>query len=107
MEPLKHKKALILLVVDLTDLGNSMIPDFSECVGDEWTVVLVGNKADMIPGDGKTYLKTLRTALHHLVLSNKIQRDLVKHICVVSAKTEFGIEDLVTEIMMRWSRKRR
>lgn len=105
MDPLADKEALIVLMLDLTDLQNSMIPNLSESIGKQWSLVVVGNKADMIPQDSPTYVKRMKGYLHRLMRSSNIRHGQVKHVCVVSAKTGYGIENLVTELMSRWKRK--
>jgi len=60
---LKNKKAIIVLVVDLTDFPGSVWPDIINELGPNKRIILVGNKIDLLPADSKRYLKTIENAM--------------------------------------------
>ena len=69
----------------------------------------------MIPKDGEGHLKRIRsTLIRHCrdagFMSEKSQglsEGRVKHIALISAKTGFGVEELVSRLMCTWKRKGR
>lgn len=97
--------SLILLVVDLTDIRNSLMSGlFSLLKKQGRPIYIVGNKIDSIPMDETGYLKRIRTILFEeceKVGLNPSGRN-IKNICVVSAKTGYGIENLVSHLMVNW-----
>ena len=94
-----------MLVLDLTDLDNSMIPELSQAMGDQWKLLVVGNKADMIPRADDDYLKCLKRGVSRVLQKNGIQHKQIKYLCITSAKTLYGVEDLVTELLYNFRRK--
>nr|KAG5698804.1 hypothetical protein BaRGS_032223 [Batillaria attramentaria] len=75
MREIKHTHALVVVVVDLFDMKNSVFKDLLKYVGRNRPLFIVGNKVDLLPMD-----KT-------------------------GAKTGYGIEQLVTTLMLEWPQK--
>lgn len=48
LRPLRERKALIALLVDLTDVGGTLLPRVRELIGGN-PVLLIGTKADLLP----------------------------------------------------------
>lgn len=98
------QEALILLVVDMTDLPFSIFPDLPDIIGDKKPMIIVGNKVDLLPPDKRSgYLKHFRQALFDSVTSAGFSdRFNVLHTGLISAKTGFGVEDLITNIHLKW-----
>ena len=46
---IKNKKAIIILVVDLTDFPGSVWPNILDLIGSDKRIILVGNKVDLLP----------------------------------------------------------
>ena len=46
---LKDKKAIVVLIVDLTDFPGSVWPNILDLIGSDKRVILVGNKVDLLP----------------------------------------------------------
>lgn len=129
LEKLKAKNVLIVLLVDMTDypcsvwprlwdivglyvLGffysfrNVALPIFRirySCVvvGADKPVVLVGNKIDLIPGDSRGWLHNAEKMLRESFPAHVN----VIHTELISAKTEYGIESLITKLHSLWNTK--
>ena len=118
---LKHKKAIIILVVDLTDFPGSVWPDILNEIGPNKRILLVGNKIDLLPADSKGYLKTIETAMVQTFKekcathfedscfepNNEKHMPEVFSSLLVSARTGFNIEVLIDKIYSFWKNNRR
>ncbi|XP_078586987.1 nitric oxide-associated protein 1-like isoform X2 [Branchiostoma floridae x Branchiostoma japonicum] len=104
LSPLKEKKnTLIILMVDLLDFPCSIFPNLLDLVGKEKWLVVVGNKFDLLPPDGTTYKRRTEDELFMACLRAGLHDNKnIKHVCLISAKTGFGVEKLITEIQMMW-----
>ena len=60
---LKNKKAIVILVVDLTDFPGSVWPGILNQLGKDKRIILVGNKIDLLPADSKYYLKRIEKSM--------------------------------------------
>ncbi|KHN78301.1 Nitric oxide-associated protein 1 [Toxocara canis] len=106
MSHLKLKQeALILLVVDMSDLPGSIYARLPDIIGDHKPMIIVGNKVDLLPPDQRSgYLKHFRETLFKAVEEvGFTKRFNLLHTALISAKTGFGIEELITNIHMKWS----
>ncbi|MFH4973703.1 hypothetical protein AB6A40_000412 [Gnathostoma spinigerum] len=99
------QEVLILLIVDMTDLPFSIHKDLPNIIGDRKPMIVIGNKVDLIPpGQQPGYLKGYRDALFAAVReAGFADRFNLLHTTLVSAKTGFGIEELITTVHMKWS----
>lgn len=99
--PLKKKRALIILMVDLTDFPCSIWPNIVDCIGTNKPVVVVGNKLDLLPGDFPGWVNHVQK-----ILVQSLPKEInIKHTAVVSAKTGFGIEELINKLHALWQTK--
>lgn len=99
--PLKKKRVIIILMVDLTDFPCSIWPDLVNCVGINKPVIVVGNKLDLLPGDSPGWVAHVQKTL-----ACSLPKEMnVKHVTVVSAKTGFGIEELINKLHSLWQTK--
>ena len=99
------KDALVVLVIDLTDITNSIYKEFPELVGGQRPMYVVGNKVDLLPNDGIGYMEKTRDVLFKLTEESGFKRRSIKHVALVSAKTGYGIEDLVTNLLNHWGKR--
>ncbi|XP_076439577.1 nitric oxide-associated protein 1-like [Babylonia areolata] len=107
IQKIKHTKALVIVVVDLFDIENSVYKDLLKHIGTSRPLFIVGNKVDLIPRDSRGYLERTRQRLLEMCSSaglNPTGKN-IKHVCLVSAKTGYGIESLVTKLMTAWQLK--
>ncbi|XP_052054376.1 nitric oxide-associated protein 1 isoform X1 [Apodemus sylvaticus] len=122
--------ALVLYMVDLLDLPDALLPDLPKLVGPKQLFVL-GNKVDLLPQDAPGYLQRLRKRLWDdciragLVVApghrgpqypageeplNEIKnqnpssrsRTVVKDVRLISAKTGYGVEELISALQRSW-----
>lgn len=106
IEKIKDVRALVIVVVDVTDMPNSIFPNLSELIGSQRPLYIVGNKADLLPRDGPGYLQRTKDMLMKLCEESGLASDnKIQHVTLISAKTGYGIEDLVTKLMVDWSMK--
>lgn len=102
---IKAEKALVLLIVDLLDLPDSIVPDLPELVGQNKQIVILGNKVDLLPRDADNYLQRIKRQLAQNCADAGIPTSDLKDIHLISAKTGYGIENLITRLQMSWKYK--
>ena len=97
---------MIVLVVDLMDMPNSIFPGLAELVGPEKPIYVVGTKVDLLPKDNNGYLKHCKDVLIQMCKMSGVGRNRnIQHVSLVSGKTMYGIEELVTHMMKHWARQ--
>ena len=106
---LKNQKAIIVLIVDLTDFPGSLWPGILDLIGSEKRVILVGNKVDLLPQDTFPYLENIEKAMVKGFLK-KCKQDLNRkptflESILVSARTGYNVEYLITMIFKNWRDK--
>ena len=103
---LKDKKAIVVLIVDLTDFPGSVWPNILDLIGSDKRVILVGNKVDLIPQDSHGHLKKIRESMIKTFTSKCIEsldrKPIVLDSLLVSARTGFNIERLINLIFKNW-----
>ncbi|XP_069029579.1 nitric oxide-associated protein 1 [Embiotoca jacksoni] len=97
-------KALVLLVVDLLDLPDSIVPDLPDLVGANKHIVVLGNKIDLLPGDSPNYLQRIRCRLSQYCRDAGFGAQ-VTDVHLISAKTGYGVEALISSLQRSWSYK--
>uniref|UniRef100_A0A0K0EWB9 Nitric oxide-associated protein 1 (inferred by orthology to a human protein) n=1 Tax=Strongyloides venezuelensis TaxID=75913 RepID=A0A0K0EWB9_STRVS len=102
---LKIKEALILLVVDVTDLPYSIYDKLPDIIGHGKPIIVIGNKVDLLPPDARDgYLKNFSNVLYKALQDTGLKDKFnIIHIALVSAKTGYGIEQLITQIYLKWT----
>ncbi|KAJ8025529.1 Nitric oxide-associated protein 1 [Holothuria leucospilota] len=104
---IQTKRADILLMVDLVDVPCSVIPDLKDMVGPRRQMIIVGNKIDLLPKDAPDYLKRVeKNLLEMCIQENVCNREQVQKVHLISAKTGYGIENLITMIQQKWGAKK-
>ncbi|KAM9795571.1 nitric oxide-associated protein 1 [Neosynchiropus ocellatus] len=101
---IRDKKALVLLIVDLLDLPDSIVPDLPELVGNNKRVFVVGNKIDVLPGDAPNYRQRIKRQLAQYCRDAGFGGQLTD-VHLISAKTGFGIEGLISSLQAGWRYK--
>ena len=87
---------LILLMLDATDFPCSFNPKILDLVGSTRKMLIIVNKIDLLPKDGNNFLNRIKqTISDNLNLGRQINP---KDILLISAKTGFGIDNLVSTI---------
>ncbi|GGH84871.1 ribosome biogenesis GTPase YqeH [Pullulanibacillus pueri] len=92
LQKIGDTEALVVNIVDIFDFNGSWIPGLHRFVGDN-DVLLVGNKADVLPKS--TNLDKLKNWMHHAAKDLGL-RPL--DIFLMSAETSLGVDDLAAAI---------
>lgn len=104
VQQLRPLKALVLLIVDLMDVPDSIVPNLPQLVGTNKHIVVLGNKIDLLPADSPNYQQRIKRQLsqycHHASFGTQ-----VTDIHLISAKTGYGIESLVSSLQRSWKYK--
>ncbi|XP_072251205.1 nitric oxide-associated protein 1 isoform X2 [Leuresthes tenuis] len=101
---LRALRGLVLLIVDLLDLPDSIVPDLPDLVGSTKHVVVLGNKVDLLPGDSPNYLQRIRRQLSGYCQDAGFGAQ-VTDVHLISAKTGFGVEKLISSLQRSWKYK--
>ncbi|KAG2461202.1 NOA1 protein, partial [Polypterus senegalus] len=100
---IRPRPALVLHIVDLLDLPGSIVPDLTDLVGRNKHIFVLGNKVDLLPGDATGYLKRLRRQLERYCAECGLSADAgLKGVHLISAKTGYGVEPLISSIQSSW-----
>ncbi|KAH8280397.1 hypothetical protein KR018_005471 [Drosophila ironensis] len=103
---IQDKFALALVMVDLLDFPGSIWPGMQHVLGPKRPVFLVGNKVDLLPRDSNVYLQRVRESLRREFVRHGGGDGLnIKHVSLVSAKTGYGVEELITQLHNIWAHK--
>ncbi|CAM4767546.1 unnamed protein product [Rotaria magnacalcarata] len=108
---IKRKRALIILIVDLLDIPNSisrlwanLVDQTAETHKKSPNIIFVlGNKVDLLPKDSESYLSNVRHCLEHECTKRGLGRHIVKYYGLTSARTGYGIEELISKVFRYWS----
>lgn len=100
----RNKKALALLMVDLTDMPCSLWHDVTQLLGPRQPVLVVANKVDLLPCDTPGYLARVKTCVEQNLKDVGLVHG-VKGVCLISAKTGYGVEDLISQLHNVWRMK--
>lgn len=104
VQNIRPLKALVLLIVDLLDIPDSIVPNLTDLVGTNKHVVVLGNKVDLLPADSPNYLQRIRRQLSTYCRDAGFG-DLLRDVHLVSAKTGYGVEALVSSLQQSWKYK--
>uniref|UniRef100_T1ISI0 Uncharacterized protein n=1 Tax=Strigamia maritima TaxID=126957 RepID=T1ISI0_STRMM len=81
-------------------------PGLVDIIGKNRPICVVGNKVDLIPKDRYGYVERIKDnlakSLRDVGLDNGRN---IRHLCLVSAKTGYGIEKLITKLQNSWGMK--
>uniref|UniRef100_A0A3Q2P029 Nitric oxide associated 1 n=1 Tax=Fundulus heteroclitus TaxID=8078 RepID=A0A3Q2P029_FUNHE len=101
---IRGRKGLVLLVADLLDLPDSIVPDLPDLVGTNKHVVVLGNKLDLLPGDSPNYLQRVKRRLAQYCQEAGFGPQ-VTDLHLISAKTGYGVEALISSLQRSWKYK--
>ncbi|EDW00748.1 nitric oxide-associated protein 1 [Drosophila grimshawi] len=103
---IQDKYALAIIIVDLLDFPSSIWPGMQQVLGAKRPVFLVGNKVDLLPRDSNGYLTHVKRCLKQQFIEHGGFDALnIKNVSLISAKTGFGIEELITQLHKNWQYK--
>ncbi|VDK55317.1 unnamed protein product, partial [Cylicostephanus goldi] len=100
-----NEEALVLLIVDITDIPGSIHRQLPHIIGPRKPMIVVANKVDLLPPDARTgYLKRFKMIVDEAIEAAGFRDQFtILHTALVSAKTGYGIEDLITEIYLKYT----
>lgn len=105
IETINEEMALLVLVVDVTDVRNSLMPNLFKLLKKQSRpIFIIGNKVDSIPMDASGYLKRIKSYLFQECKEAGLNPNgnNIKYCGLISAKTGYGIEDLISNLMVQW-----
>lgn len=70
-----------------------------ELVAEQRPAYIVGNKVDLLPRDGPGYLDRVKNSVLKLCNEHRIS---AQHVALISAKTGYGVEKLVSRLLRDW-----
>lgn len=105
LSAIRNRSCAVVLIVDLTDFPNSIWPDIGSIIGRRTPLFVVGNKIDLLPQDSPGFFNNITECLRNEVLKIGVREHCIKHVALVSAKSGFGIEGLITKIQNKWRNK--
>lgn len=105
LQHLRHQKALILCMIDITDFPCSIFPNLVDVIGHRNPVLVIGNKLDMLPDEGSETRVRVKEIIRQGCLEAGFDRANVVGIHLVSAKTGAGIDNLVSDLTDNWGRQ--
>ncbi|KHJ79520.1 hypothetical protein OESDEN_20831 [Oesophagostomum dentatum] len=100
-----NEEALVLLVLDITDIPGSIHRQLPHIIGSHKPMIVIANKVDLLPPDARTgYLRRFKQVVDEAVEAAGFRKHFtILHTALVSAKTGYGIEDLITEIYLKYT----
>uniref|UniRef100_A0A2A4JG66 CP-type G domain-containing protein n=1 Tax=Heliothis virescens TaxID=7102 RepID=A0A2A4JG66_HELVI len=102
LQSIRNVKSLVLLMVDLLDFPCSIWPGIVDIIGKQRPIIVVANKVDLLPGDSIGYLKRVKQSLVTEIQKTKLGEANIKHIALISAKTGYGVEELISAMFKQW-----
>lgn len=105
IDTINEEVSLIVLIIDLTDIRNSLMSNLFKLIKKKnRPLFVVGNKVDAIPMDEPGYLKRIKSELMKECKNAGLNPHgyNVKYCGLISAKTGYGVEDLVSNLMVQW-----
>ncbi|XP_072935398.1 nitric oxide-associated protein 1 [Epargyreus clarus] len=102
LQSIRYVKSLVLLMVDLLDFPCSLWPGIVDIIGTKRPLFIVANKVDLLPGDSIGYLKRIKESLMTEINKTKLAKANIKHVGLISAKTGYGVENLINAMFKTW-----
>ncbi|KAJ0180840.1 hypothetical protein K1T71_002925 [Dendrolimus kikuchii] len=102
LQSIRYVKSLVLLMVDLLDFPCSIWPGIVDIIGTDRPIIIVANKVDLLPGDSVGYLKRIRDCLMTEINKTPLSDANIKHVSLISAKTGYGVEELISNMFKLW-----
>ncbi|XP_049670555.1 nitric oxide-associated protein 1 [Accipiter gentilis] len=104
--PPRHGRGpLLLYLLDVLELPDPVLPQLPELLGPDVPVaglLVVGNKVDLLPADSPGHLGRLRRRVAAACAGAGLRGAPLVDVRLVSAKTGFGLEGLVSRLQRSW-----
>ncbi|CAD1480270.1 unnamed protein product [Heterotrigona itama] len=106
LKVIKSRKCAIVLIIDVTDFPCCIWPDLKTILHPFTPIFLVGNKVDLLPKDCPSFLENVKRRLIDAVIDiTGVKRENITHVQLTSAKTGYGIEQLINNLQNKWQYK--
>ncbi len=103
---LTEKRALILLMIDVTDYPASVFPRISTLISPSSRVLIVANKTDLLPKNTtKRFWKDFEQTILTEATSSSLTGCDVMGVRFISAMTGHGLEELCEEVTNSWGNR--
>lgn len=126
---LKDQRALVLCIVDVTDIPSSIFPELNAILGTQCTVYIVANKIDLLPDMNRKSLNRLKDYILKEFAKSLVDKEdggakpqkrcghpdqsgthngqdtEVTQVLFVSAKTNRGVDELTEKIVEDWGNR--
>ncbi|XP_018049333.1 PREDICTED: nitric oxide-associated protein 1 isoform X2 [Atta colombica] len=83
----------------------SIWPEINSVLHPLTPVFVVGNKVDLLPQDSKHFFTHVKDCLLKAMEITKIKKENIRHVELISAKTGYGIEELINKLHNIWKYK--
>ncbi|NXP82327.1 NOA1 protein, partial [Ramphastos sulfuratus] len=104
--PLRHGRGpLLLYILDLLELPDPVLPQLQGLMSPDVPaagLLVVGNKVDLLPADAPGHLGRLRERLMAACAQAGLRGFPLVDVRLVSAKTGFGLEGLISRLQRSW-----
>uniref|UniRef100_A0A8C8ANB3 Nitric oxide associated 1 n=1 Tax=Otus sunia TaxID=257818 RepID=A0A8C8ANB3_9STRI len=104
--PPRHGRGpLLLYLLDVLELPDPVLPQLPALLGPDVPaagLLVVGNKVDLLPADSPGHLGRLRQRLVTACVQAGLRAAPLVDVRLVSAKTGFGLEGLVSRLQRSW-----
>ncbi|OXB58987.1 hypothetical protein ASZ78_002471 [Callipepla squamata] len=104
--PRRHGRGpLLLYLLDVLELPDPVLPQLPALLSPDVPaagLLVVGNKVDLLPADSPGHLGRLRRSVTAACLRAGVSRERLVDVRLVSAKTGFGMEGLVSRLQRSW-----
>lgn len=105
LKVMKRKMCAVILMVDLTDFPCSIWPEINSVLHSWTPVFVVGNKIDLLPQDSPRFFNHVKECLSKAVENTGIKKEKIVHTALISAKTGYGVEELINKLHTLWKYK--
>ena len=106
LNSLKDKRALIVLLLDVTDFPSCVFPDLRRLLSPNSSVLIVANKIDLFPGKlTNSFWNKFREYIIGECEENGLDCTKVVGVRFVSVKKGVGVLELSQEIVKKWGNR--
>lgn len=103
---LAERRALILLVVDVTDFPGSLFPNLHTLISSASRVLIVANKIDLLPqGVDAQFWDRLRSVILRECEASSLAGCSIAGVQFTSVKSGAGLDELTTSILDYWGNR--
>ena len=102
---LKDKRALIILMVDLSDFPGSLFPNLNTLVSSSHQIILAANKVDLLPHDVQRNTSKLESMLIRECRESSLAGCKIAKVHFICAKSGTGVESLANSVLQLWGNR--